>query len=156
MFGEHVNIAPEKKKQIEKIGIFFEKSGFSPVASRIIGLLMVSEPPYRTFEEIVEAVVASKSTVSNSLRLLQSEGMVDYITFPGDRKRYFQISISTWIGVIKKRLEDILGLRQIMKETVDMRSDKYKDFNNELLEMADFYTELEVGVSEIISNWEKK
>ena len=60
----------EKSRQVERIDVTFEKSGMSPVAARIIGLLLVAEPPYHTMEEIVEATQASKSSVSIAIKAL--------------------------------------------------------------------------------------
>ena len=145
----------KKRRQVERIGVVFEKSGMSPVAARIIGLLMMAEPPYLTLEEIAEATRASKSSVSNALKFLQSEGLIDYITFSGDRKRYFQLYTTTWLEVLQQRVATIAPFREILLETVDMRSDQYPQFNQSLLDICDLYGAFEQGVTKIIDNWKK-
>lgn len=146
----------EKRQQVERIGVAFEKSGVSPVAARIIGLLMVAEPPYLTFDEIVEATQASKSSVSNALKFLQSEGLIEYITFSGDRKRYFQLFPSTWLEVLQQRVASISPFRRILLETVDIRSDQYPTFNQTLLDICELYGEFERAANKIIDGWKKK
>ena len=145
----------EKRRQVERIGVVFEKSGMSPVAARIIGLLMMAEPPYLTLEEITEATRASKSSVSNAIKFLQAEGLIDYITFSGDRKRYFQLYTATWLEVLQQRVATIAPFREILLETVDMRSDQYPQFNQSLLDICELYGEFERGVTKIIDNWKK-
>ena len=145
----------EKRRQVERIGVAFEKSGMSPVAARIIGLLMMAEPPYLTLEEITEATRASKSSVSNALKFLQAEGLIDYITFSGDRKRYFQLYTTTWLEVLQQKVASITPFREILRETVDMRSDEYPQFNQSLLEICELYGEFERGVTKIIDTWKK-
>ncbi len=145
----------EKRRQVERIGVTFEKSGMSPVAARIIGLLMMAEPPYLTLEEITEATRASKSSVSNALKFLQSEGLIEYITFSGDRKRYFQLYTSTWLEVLQQRVASITPFRKILLETVDMRSNQHPHFNQSLLDICELYGEFERGVTKIIDNWKK-
>ncbi len=148
--------AQETTQQIERIGVFFEKSGMPPVASRIIGLLMLAEPPYKTFEEIVETVNASKSSVSNAIKFLQQEELIDYITFPGDRKRYFQLNTHSWLELLKKRIKGIGEFREVLRETVEIRSDKYADFNQTLLEIRELYGEFQNEVMNIIERWERR
>ena len=145
----------EKRRQVERIGVVFEKSGMSPVAARIIGLLMMAEPPYLTLEEITEAIRASKSSVSNALKFLQSEGLIEYITFSGDRRRYFQLYPTTWLEVLQQRIATIAPFREILLETVNMRSDQYPQFNQSLLDICDLYGAFEQGVNKIIDDWKK-
>ena len=145
----------EKSRQVERIGVTFEKSGMSPVAARIIGLLLVAEPPYHTMEEIMEATQASKSSVSIAIKTLQTESLIEYITFAGDRKRYFQLCTSTWLEVLQRRVEAITPFRRMLLETLDIRSDRYPQFNQTLLDICDLYGEFETKMTKIINDWKK-
>ena len=146
----------DKQRQVERIGVGFEKSGIPPVGARIIGLLMMAEPPYLSFDDLVEATQASKSSVSNALKSLQTEGLVDYITFSGDRKRYFQLYSSTWVEIMKDRMTAFTSLRKIIRETLDLRSSQYPEFNQTLTEVIDLYRALEEQMTRVIEEWEKK
>ena len=146
----------DRQRQVERIGVSFEKAGIPPVGARIIGLLMMAEPPYLSFDDLVEATQASKSSVSNALKLLQTEGLVDYITFSGDRKRYFQLYASTWVEIMKDRVTAFTSLRQIIRETLELRSSQYPEFNHTLTEVVDLYQALEEKMVKAIEDWEKK
>ena len=96
----------KQKELIESIGRDNEKDGFQPVAARIMGLLMVMDKEEYTFDEIVEEMQISKSTVSNALRNLELRGVLEYVTYPGDRKRYFRFvsaNISDMIDEVEKK-----------------------------------------------------
>ena len=88
----------QQKIFIEKIGVKTEKMGDSPLSGRILGALLLAEPPYMTFDYLCESLSASKSSISNNLNVLMKEGvnMIEYFTIPGDRKRYFKISFENW------------------------------------------------------------
>src|SRR6476620_1982010 len=90
-------------EKVEKMGIMIEQMGRAPVPGRIISYLMLSEPPYRDFYEIQEFLKASKSTISTALNQLMQAGVVNYITFSGDRKRYFQINAKGLADVMKEQ-----------------------------------------------------
>ena len=146
----------DRQRQVERIGVSFEKVGISPVGARIIGLLMVAEPPYLSFDDLVEATQASKSSVSTALKFLQTEGLVDYITFSGDRKRYFQLYSSTWVEIMKDRVTAFTSLRKVISETLELRSSQYPEFNHTLAEVVELYQALEKKMMKAIEDWDKE
>jgi DNA-binding transcriptional regulator GbsR (MarR family) len=80
-----------QKRIIEEMGIYFEKKGFSPISGRVMGLLMVMDKEEYTFDEIVSELQISKSSASHALKNLELRKDIEYITKPGERKRYFRI-----------------------------------------------------------------
>lgn len=85
-------IEKEKAEIVELFGVFFESThNLPPLASRILGnLILDSCKSGLTFEELVERMSASKSTVSTSLNLLLKTNKITYYTVSGDRKKYFK------------------------------------------------------------------
>jgi len=86
---EDIERITKQKELIEHIGRQNEREGFQPVSARILGLLMVMDKEEYTFDEIVEEMQISKSSASTALKNLEIRGIIEYITYPGDRKRYF-------------------------------------------------------------------
>lgn len=146
-------INEKQAAQIEKIGVSLEKSQFPPLAARVMALLLVAEPPYCTFDDILENLQSSKSSISTSLNLLLREGIVDYITFPGDRKRYFQINAQTWLQMIKRKVEQIAPFRGILSELTQTRSGQYPEFNHMLADMNEFHKEMEEAMKTVVDRW---
>lgn len=142
------------KELVEKIGVVVEKAGFQPAVGRVLGCLMVSDPPYRTFDEIQHYLGISKSAVSNALNGLMSRDMVDYITLPGDRKRYFQLAQSGMITQMKKKLGLHSALPELLRTVVHARSNKYPEFNKSLLETCEFLSFMEKEINAAIEKWE--
>ncbi len=95
---------PDKKKisrdTIEEIGKVFEKFGLTPMQGRIVAFFTISDPPEKTFDELVEYFKASKSSVSNSLNYLLQNKIMDYKTFASDRKRYFFLTDAFFPGLL--------------------------------------------------------
>ncbi len=87
-------IEKEKAELIEMFGVFFENTHhLPPLASRILGNLILDGcKTGLTFEDLVERMSASKSTVSTSLNLLLKTEKITYYTLSGDRKKYFKPS----------------------------------------------------------------
>jgi DNA-binding transcriptional regulator GbsR (MarR family) len=113
------------RETIEETGKVFEKFGLTPMQGRIIAYFTVSDPPEKTFEELVIYFKASKSSVSNSLSFLLQSKIIDYKTFPSDRKRYFFITDSFFRVYFKKVLENVAELKEYAYRTVSMRTPEY-------------------------------
>ena len=132
----------KQKELVEEIGRYFDKEGFQPIAGRILGLLMVMDKEQYTFEEIVEELQISKSSASITLKNLEIRGDIEYITLPGDRKRYFRMKRQNIFTLIEEFEKKFLYFSQLLQHVVELKSDKdaaYTQFLIELLEMLDFF-----------------
>jgi len=141
---------------IEKFGVYYKKTGHQPMMGRLIAYLMLAEPPHKSFEEIVEFLVSSKSAVSNTLNMLMYFGIIDYVRFPGDRKRYFRINQNTWDSLFSAQVQELSHLRELVKEVIELRSDQYPEINHQI---RNFYLLLEIYESEfptILETWKNK
>jgi DNA-binding transcriptional regulator GbsR (MarR family) len=144
------------KEQVERIGIVCDKDGMPPLAGRMVGFFMLAEPPHKTFEELVEFLQASKSAISTTLRFLEGQGMVEYITFPGDRKRYFRLSVENWDRVILSKMDFLKAMQMRVSEVIASRSDKYPEFNNGLKAMYALYDIFLESMPKLIQLWQEK
>lgn len=86
------DIQKEKEELVEMFGVHFESQyNLPPLAARILGTLIIDTcKAGMTFEELVERMGASKSSVSTNLSLLHKTGKIVYYTIPCDRKKYFR------------------------------------------------------------------
>jgi len=110
------------REMVEEAGKLFEKFGLTPMQGRIVAYFTISDPPEKTFEELVEYFKASKSSVSNSLNFLLSNKIIDYKTYVADRKRYFFITDSFFRVYFEKVLENVSELKELTLKTVSLRS----------------------------------
>ncbi len=147
----------ETKELVEKCGVFLEKAAdCQPVSARIIGYLLISDPPYKTFNEILDYLKVSKSSVSQSLKLLISQDYVDYITLPNDRKRYFRLTVNSWFDILKKKLAMASQLKLIFQEILKNRSDKYPEYNKQIEKVIGFFEIFEKEIPILFNKLEKK
>lgn len=124
-------LALEKKALVEQLGVYFEKEDqMAPVAARIMATLILSCKLGTTFDQLVNDLEASKSTVSTHLNTLTSSGSIDYITRPGDRKRYFILTPNRLIQFIDEKLTKWETDKVIHKRLIDFKmsvNEVYKD-----------------------------
>lgn len=86
------NFSKEREELVELFGVHFENvHNLPPLGSRIFATLILDSCENMiTFEDLVERMGASKSSVSTNLNLLLKLGKISYYTVPGDRKKYYK------------------------------------------------------------------
>lgn len=113
----------KQKELIEQIGRENEREGFQPVPARIVGLLMVMDKEEYTFEEIVEEMQISKSSASTALKNLEIRGIIEYITYPGDRKRYFRFVSGEIDGLVNEMESKLKRNLVIINQIIELKKD---------------------------------
>jgi DNA-binding transcriptional regulator GbsR (MarR family) len=133
-----------QKEMVEIAGRYYDKKGLQPIAGRILGLLTVMDKEQFTFDEIVEELLISKSSASNALRLLEMANHIEYITIPGDRKRYFQIKRLDRFALIDEHRVALNTTRNYLKAVLELKANKQSNssvFIENLIDMLNFYLE---------------
>lgn len=127
-----MELSETKKILVEDVGLLLqERVNLSPLASRIYALLILSCYDGLSFDNIVQVMQASKSSVSSNINLLLKLHYINFYTKPGDRKRYFKTShfyikntMEQQIHLIEKELTIVEKVNEFNKEN---NPDKFKD-----------------------------
>lgn len=129
------------RDKIEEYGNYYEKQGFSPVASRIMIYLFLHPEGEATFDDMVQYFGVSKSAVSNAIKVLTVMDIVLEKTKSGGRKRYFKATLDRFFTpevVVRSYRENRLIFEDIRK----LRKKK-DQISEDLLLMTNFIKILE-------------
>ncbi len=131
------------KNKVEEIGIELEKLGRKPMEGRVFAYLLLSDPPHQTFDEIREFLNASKSAISYALNNLQNEKTVKYITFSGDRKRYFKVDTDGWKERLIQTAKSFNQINDSIKDVIEIRKNySDKELTKKIEKVHRFQTKL--------------
>lgn len=115
----------EEKRFVEEVGIVSERTGLPRMAGRILGWLLISEPPHQSTTQLAEVLMASKASISTATRLLIQIGLIERLSIPGVRHDYFRIRSDAWQHMIKRGLEDEIKMfRQLAERGLEVLSEK--------------------------------
>lgn len=116
------DLEKDREELVELFGVFFETiHHLPPLGARIFANLIVdSRANHITFEELVERMGASKSSVSTNLNLLLKLGKITYFTLPGDRKKYYKPT------PFSDRFDNYLKMIALEKELIEKMT-AYRD-----------------------------
>ncbi|MGY5846079.1 GbsR/MarR family transcriptional regulator [Salegentibacter sp. HM20] len=138
------NLETKKAALIEKLGVHLEdQDQLAPLAARIYASLILTGKSGQTFDELVQQLQASKSTVCTHLNALQTQGRVSYFTKTGDRKRYFIVAPNRLHNVIDEMTKnwnrqkemhlEILEYKSAVNETASEENSLELDFHKDYL-----------------------
>ena len=144
----------EKKlrETVEDTGKVFEKFNLTPMQGRIVAYFTISDPPEKTFDELVKFFRAIKSSISNSLNYLLQSKIIDYKTYVSDRKRYFFITDQFFRVYFEQVLDNVRELKAHMYRTVTMRSPEHPGVSEKILRWIESANLFEKRLDETISS----
>ncbi|MDO6759946.1 transcriptional regulator [Tamlana sp. 2_MG-2023] len=141
-------VCKEKMRLVEKLGVHLEnRENLAPVAARIMAYIILGGKKGVTFEEMVNVLCASKSTISTHLNHLQDLQKIEYFTKTGDRKKYFIINKDSVVQHIDELVSQWQVVRELhleikaYKETINLEADdgeKFElSFHNDYIKFLD-------------------
>jgi DNA-binding MarR family transcriptional regulator len=99
---------------VERVAEFLANEyGQPPIAGRILGWLMVCDPPEQSAGQIAEAIGASRASLTTNMRLLVGAGLISKRTRRGERTSYFRMEDDAWERVIRQRIASLAAFRKI-------------------------------------------
>ena len=149
-------LSEKQKVMVESVGISHEHAGMQPAAARILGLLYVADKPELTFDEITDCLQIAKSATSNAINLLLQANHIEYITYLGNRKRYFRLKVSNWREGFAKRVEAMTNFNQILRQVLAVRTPDTPEFNESLKELIDFLDFMNQQMPGLLQKWENR
>ena len=151
------NCQAEERNFAEEVGIVFEQTGLPRMSGRILGCLLISDPPHQSTDQLTEALMASKGSISTTTRFLIQIGLIERLSLPGVRHDYFRIRSDAWQHMIRRGLQDeIRMMRQIAERGLELLAGKTPLTLKWLQEMRDVYTFLEREFPTLIERWEQE
>lgn len=147
-----------KRELIEGFSNHFETiHNFPPLTSKIYSfLLMDCKREGITFDEIVETMNASKSSISNSLTFLSQLKHVEHFTKIDHRKRFYRVTPQSILMRLKKTQGNLMQEKLISEKYYFYMYAKLEDKNHKSLVKSKIYIDhLEKVIEELAQTIEK-
>ncbi|HJQ28692.1 MAG TPA: MarR family transcriptional regulator [Rubrobacter sp.] len=146
----------EKRKYVEEFGLLFGQFGLSRMLGRVLGVLMISDPPERSAEELAEELGASRGSISQTTRSLIQMSLVQRWSRPGERRDYFRIKPGAWHEIMRREMEALASFRKTAERGLELLDSDAPDARRSLEEMRDFYTYWEREMPAVLDRWERE
>ena len=130
---------PWQRDFVEQVGLLAD-TGLPRSITRVLGWLVVCEPPEQSAEALRTTLQLSGGAVSAATSSLVREGIITRVTFPGDRRLHYRIQPDGWQRLLRSRLELTTRARRLAQEALDSAG---RHGDDRLRAMRDFYAKFE-------------
>jgi DNA-binding transcriptional regulator GbsR (MarR family) len=140
------------RQLIDAVGLFFEDAGVPRIGGRLLGLLLLAERPL-SLDEVARTLSVSRASVSTNSRMLLYTGMIERVSFPGDRRDYYQFSARGWEGSVEADIKATRTLLRIMTETLATLDPANAAGRMRLHESVAFYSFIAEELTAMLERW---
>jgi DNA-binding transcriptional regulator GbsR (MarR family) len=130
----------ERLQFVEDFGVVFERSGSTRMLGRVLGLLMVSDPPEQTAEQLATTLHASRGSISQATRALIDIGLVTRSRKPGTRLDVFAVKGNAWIETYRRGMQQVQAYHDLFDRGLDLMRDQSEE-SRQALEQAKAFME---------------
>lgn len=142
-----------KAEFIEEMGITYETFGLTRMEGRLLGALLLADPPEQSAEALAETLQASRGSISSAIRRLETVGLARRLSKPGERKDYFRMLPNAWNQMMHNRVAATTTMRQLMERGFALVQNRPLEGKRNLQEAVAFYRFWEESLDLLISHW---
>jgi len=144
----------KKQAFVEQVGLYFEGVGLTRIAGRVIGWLLVCDPAYQQQSELVDALGASKSSISVALKDLTTLYLVERFTLPADRRTYYRTVKDMWSRSFRARMHQVTELKELGEKGLEALADAPPQQRLRLEFMRDMNAFMEEEFPKLLDKWD--
>jgi DNA-binding transcriptional regulator GbsR (MarR family) len=133
----------EQKHFIEDISLYFEQMGLPRTAGRVLGVLLICNPPEQSLNDLCEVLQTSKSSISTTTRLLSEMGLIERVPSPKPREVAFRFKAGGWVAFMRMRLRLMASLHQIAEQGLVLLKEESPTLRERLQEAHDMFSQIE-------------
>ncbi len=137
----------------DAIAAFFAREGMPLIAGRVIGWLLICDPPEQTAAELAEVLQVSRSSISSATRLLTPSGLVEGVRRRGERQEFFRIAADGWSTMLMRRYEYAAAFRDLTATGLTVLDDAPAERRERLENVHALYGFLAGELPALLQRW---
>ncbi|MFD3683817.1 GbsR/MarR family transcriptional regulator [Nocardiopsis sp. NPDC058631] len=138
---------------VDDVAGFFAREGLPLISGRVIGWLLISDPPEQSAAQIAEVLQVSRSSISTATRLLTPSGLVEGVRRRGERQEYFRIAADGWSRMLERRYAQAAEFREVTERGLRGLEDATPQRRERLVGVNRLYGFLETELPAVLQRW---
>ncbi|GAB3716517.1 GbsR/MarR family transcriptional regulator [Nocardiopsis nanhaiensis] len=138
---------------VDEVAVFFEREGLPLISGRVIGWLLISDPPEQSAARLAEVLQVSRSSISTATRMLTPSGLVEGVRKRGERQEYFRIAADGWSRMLERRYSLATSFRQVTERGLKVMEDASPERRERLANVHELYGFLETELPAMLQRW---
>jgi hypothetical protein len=141
---------------IDEVGLYSERAGLPLLAGRILGWLLVADPPLQPLTRVSAGLGTSRGIIRLAAQPLIHLGIVELVNPPGDENEYFRLSMAGWSRMVAHQLSEVAAFGALAEHGLALLEDATPKRRERLLHVRRLYASLERALPELLARWEQE
>lgn len=137
----------------DEFGAMLSAGGLPRTTGRLLGWLLVCDPPGQSTSDLIEALHTSKASITTGMQLLVSTGMVERYHVRGSRETHYRANTAKWEDLMSSKLHAITAMRVLADRGLTAIGDDAGDRGARLQDVRDLYGFFEEGYADMVRRW---
>lgn len=133
-----------------------EQEGLPRMTGRVMGYLLVCEPPHKSSAELAEALNASRGAISTATRALLQTGLIHRRPMPGSRATYLEMRPEAMNQLLHGQAMRLGMMQQVIEQGLDLLTDRPPELRARLQEFHDVLAFFQDEYPKLIARWDAK
>jgi DNA-binding transcriptional regulator GbsR (MarR family) len=152
----NTNVTETQDALIEAFGLMAQEDGLPRIAGRIHGLFLVQEEERSSLADIAERLKVSRGSVSTNLRLLESVGVLQRSSLPGDRHVYYRLNADPYAHMLERHVRRLNRFQDVVdKASLELPGSQVRA-RARLGEMNRFFSGALEGMNRLLAEWRQR
>ncbi|MEO0606159.1 MAG: MarR family transcriptional regulator [Myxococcota bacterium] len=138
---------------VEEVGLLADEMGETRMIGRVIGHLLICDPPHQTAQQIAEQLDASRGAVSSAIRQLLRAGILDKHAVPNSRATYVRIQDHPWPDMLRRWLAFLRIFVGVADQGLELLASDDPERRRRLERLREFFVYLEHEFPPVIDRY---
>jgi biotin operon repressor len=143
--------SPERR-YAEEAAIVLSGMGLPPAYGKLLGWLLICDPPSQTSTQLAQALGLSRASVSTGMRQLESSGLARRVPVPGHRGHAYQLQPDVFVRIAAEPTR-FRAFRELMDRGLDLRGGRDTPGSDRLRLTRDFYAFIERELPKLVDRF---
>ncbi|MBU1242709.1 hypothetical protein KKD52_04265 [Myxococcota bacterium] len=148
-----IELTPQVERLIEEYALRMESFGMPPLAGRIFAVMVLTDPPEKSTQDLIQLTGGSKGALSQTLRILEQFGHLEKCPAPGQRGHRWRLRKNFMVEMFKSKMNAIRGMRDFWQSHMDIVGNLSDNVQQNVREMAEFHAFFFEMVSHAFERW---
>ena len=138
---------------VDDVAVFFARDGMPLIAGRVVGWLLISDPPEQSAAELADVLRVSRSSISSATRLLAPSGLIEGVRRRGERQELFRMAPDGWSRMLAARYAKTSAFREFTEAGLRVLADGPAERRERLENVHELYRFLEKELPALWLRW---
>lgn len=144
-----------ERRYVEEFGAALTGMGLPPAYAKVLGWLLICDPPGQSVSEIAQATGVSMGSVSTGARLLENAGLLRRVAMPGRRGRFYEMAPDSFLRVVEQG-SSFAQMRVLLDRGLAVLGDQPGGRTERLRQTRDFYAFIEEQLPALVRRFKNE